>query len=186
MSARFAITPTPLAGLYSLIRDPLGDARGYLERVFCQDELRPLWGQRPIAQINRTVTAARATLRGLHFQHAPAAECKFVTCLRGAVYDVAVDLRADSASFGRWFGLELSGASHNALIIPEGFAHGFQTLTDDVEMLYLHSAAYNADCEGGVNAHDRDLAIDWPLPVTLQSSRDQALPPLTDIKGIIQ
>lgn len=184
MSARFIVEPTPLAGCCALTRAPLGDERGFLERLFCSEDLGPLWGQRPIAQINRTVTATKGTLRGMHFQHVPAAECKYVTCLRGVVYDVAVDLRADSASFGRWFGLELSGASHNALIIPEGFAHGFQTLSDDVEMLYLHSAAYNAGCEGGVNAHDRDLAIDWPLPVTLQSPRDQALPPLTDIKGI--
>lgn len=184
MSARFNFQLTPLAGCFSLTRSALGDTRGFLERVFCSEDLEPVWGQRPIAQINRTMTAAKGTLRGMHFQSPPAAECKYVTCLRGAVYDVAVDLRAGSASFGQWFGLELAGDTHNAIIIPEGFAHGFQTLSDDVEMLYLHSAAYDAGCEGGVNAHDSELAIDWPLPVTLQSPRDQALPPLTDIKGI--
>lgn len=183
MSARFTEEKTALEGLWHLTRNPLGDTRGYLERMFCVDALAS-WGQRPIAQINRTFTATRGTLRGLHFQHPPHAECKYVSCLKGAVFDVAVDLRKTSPTYGQWFGVEISAQGHNALLIPEGFAHGFQTLTDDVEMLYLHSANFAPSSEGGVNALDPSLAIAWPIEVNTQSPRDQGLPLLIDVEGI--
>ncbi|QLF71757.1 dTDP-4-dehydrorhamnose 3,5-epimerase family protein (plasmid) [Peteryoungia desertarenae] len=183
MTARFSEEATTLAGLWHVTRNPLGDARGYLERVFCVDELVS-WSHRPIAQVNRTFTATKGTLRGLHFQHPPSAECKYVTCLKGAVFDVAVDLRKASPTFGQWFGVEISAQAHNALLIPEGFAHGFQTLTDDVEMLYLHSASYASSSEGGVNALDPALAVAWPIKVYNRSPRDQDLPFLADIEGI--
>jgi dTDP-4-dehydrorhamnose 3,5-epimerase len=172
MTARFDLLPTPLAGLHLLQRKPLGDSRGYLERLFCLEELADVLAGRHIVQINHTLTASRGTVRGLHFQRPPHAETKFVSCLRGEVFDVAVDLRRNSPTFLRWHGEILGAENHRTLIIPEGFAHGFQTLCDDCEMLYFHTTAYHAEAEGGVHALDPALAIQWPLPVTGMSPRD--------------
>ena len=183
MSLRLSQTETPLSGLFEVKRAPHVDGRGFLERVFCTSELSE-WQKRPVVQINRTLTEEKGTLRGMHFQKPPFAECKYVSCLAGAVYDVAVDLRVGSTTFGKWFGLELKSEDHNALLIPEGFAHGFQALTDDVEMLYLHSAAYAPDAEGGLNALDPELGIDWPMPPSNQSTRDASLMRLAEFGGI--
>jgi dTDP-4-dehydrorhamnose 3,5-epimerase len=178
--SRFTVEATPLAGLQVVTRQRLGDARGSLSRLFCADELREAGWALPIAQINHTVTSRAGTLRGLHFQHPPHAEIKLVSCLRGEVYDVAVDLRAGSPTFLQWHAQRLSADNGRALLIPRGFAHGFQSLTDDVELLYCHSAAYAAAAEGGLNPHDARLSIDWPLAVTEISARDQAHPRLSD------
>ncbi|WPL20175.1 CDP-glucose 4,6-dehydratase [Thiorhodovibrio frisius] len=129
--SRFTPHATPIADLILLERHSLGDARGFLERLYCQEELRPLLGERRIVQINRTLTAQAGTVRGLHFQHPPHAELKAVTCLRGAIFDVAVDLRQGSSTFLHWHAERLSGDQPRTLVIPEGFAHGFQTLTDN-------------------------------------------------------
>lgn len=180
MTARFDILDAPLTGLQVIRRKPIGDGRGYLERLYCADELRALVPGRSIAQINHTYTASRGTLRGMHFQYPPHAEIKFVSCLRGEVFDVAVDLRRDSPTFLHWHAERLSADNHNTLVIPEGFAHGFQTLTDDCEMLYFHTAAYHSDAEGGLQARDPRLSIDWPLPVTELSPRDAAHPLLDE------
>lgn len=180
MSSRFDILDTPLAGLRVLQRKPIGDSRGYLERLFCSEELQALAPSKYIAQINHTLTASRGTVRGMHLQHPPHAEIKFVSCLRGEVFDVAVDLRHNSPTFLRWHAVLLSADNHKTLVIPEGFAHGFQTLTDDCEMLYFHTAAYQAGAEGGLNAQDPRLAIQWPLPVFGLSPRDAAHPLLDD------
>lgn len=180
MPDRFDFHPTGFSGVISLERKPLGDHRGYLERVYCDDELGALLAGRSIVQINRTMTAMTGTVRGMHFQHPPAAETKIVSCVRGAVFDVAVDLRAGSPTFLQWHGEELSEANRRTLFIPEGFAHGFQTLTDDVEMLYLHTAAYDAQAEGGLNALDPRLNITWPGEITERSRRDQDHPFLND------
>ncbi len=180
MAARFDLIDTPLRGVTLVQRKPLGDSRGYLERVFCAGELEALFAQRPVAQINHTLTARQGTVRGLHFQHPPHAECKFVSCIKGAVFDVAVDLRRGSPSFLAWHGEFLSAENHRSLFIPEGFAHGFQTLADDVEMLYLHSAPYNAGAEGAVNARDPRLSVAWPGDITELSDRDAAHPFLSE------
>ncbi len=177
--SRFTVEATPLAGLVTVRRQPLADSRGFLARMFCATDLAPAGWTWPIAQINHTHTVQRGTLRGLHFQHPPAAEAKLVSCLRGAVWDVAVDLRAGSSTLLQWFGAELSAANHRALLIPPGFAHGFQALADDCEMLYLHSAPYAAASEGGLDALDPRLAIAWPLPVAERSPRDAEHPLLT-------
>jgi dTDP-4-dehydrorhamnose 3,5-epimerase len=169
----------------SVRRQRLGDARGFLSRVFCADELRQAGWSQPIAQINHTCTARRGTVRGLHFQHPPHAEMKLVSCLRGEVWDLAVDLRAGSPTFLQWHAERLSADNGAALLIPEGVAHGFQTLTDDVEMLYCHSAAYTAGAEGGLNPRDARLAIAWPLPISEISERDRRHPALgDDFKGV--
>ena len=172
--SRFEIEATPLAGLQVVRRLPRGDARGSLTRLFCSDELAAAGWHGPVAQVNHTVTVARGTVRGLHFQHPPHAETKLVSCLRGEVWDVAVDLRAGSPTLLRWFAERLSADNHRALLIPPGFAHGFQTLTDNVEMLYLHSAAYAPDAEDGLNPLDPRLAIAWPQPPLHLSPRDTA------------
>jgi dTDP-4-dehydrorhamnose 3,5-epimerase len=185
MSARFDIMDTPLSGLRVLQRKPIGDSRGYLERLFCAEELQALVPGKHIAQINHTLTASRGTVRGMHFQHPPHAEIKFVSCLRGEVFDVAVDLRHNSPTFLRWHAELLSADNHRTLVIPEGFAHGFQTLTDDCEMLYFHTAAYQPGAEDGLNALDPRLAIQWPLPVAGLSPRDVAHPLLNgDFIGV--
>ncbi|MBA3032745.1 MAG: dTDP-4-dehydrorhamnose 3,5-epimerase [Gammaproteobacteria bacterium] len=176
MSTRFDILDTPLAGLRILQRKFIGDSRGYLERLFCSEELQALAPGRHITQINHTLTATRGTVRGMHFQRPPHAEIKFVSCLRGEVFDVAVDLRDNSPTFLRWHAEVLSADNHKTLVIPEGFAHGFQTLTDNCEMLYFHTAAYQPGAEGGLNAQDPRLAIQWPLPVAGLSPRDAAQP----------
>ena len=185
MSNRFDIIATPMQGLQLIHRKPLGDSRGYLERLFCQSDLAELLHGQTIVQINHTLTEKTGTIRGMHFQHPPYAETKFVMCLKGEVYDVAVDVRADSQTFLQWHGEILSAANHTALFIPEGFAHGFQTLTDDCEMLYFHTAAYNSNAEAALNALDPKLAIAWPLPVIKQSSRDKEHPMINpDFQGV--
>jgi len=184
MNSRFDLLATPIADLRVLQRTLLGDSRGYLERMFCAEELKPLLAGRRIVQINHTLTAARGTVRGLHFRYPPHAETKSVSCLRGEVFDVAVDLRRDSPSFLLWHGEILSAENHRTLFIPEGFAHGFQTLTDDCEMLYFHTATYRADAEGGLHALDPLLAIKWPLEVVMMSDRDRSQPLASEFMGL--
>lgn len=180
MSADFDLEPTPLAGLSVLQRKPRGDARGFLERLYCREALAAHFSGGEVAQINRTLTRARGSVRGLHFQLPPHAEAKLVTCLRGSIFDVAVDLRRGSPTFLHWHGEILRGDAHRSLLIPAGFAHGFQALEDDCELLYLHSCAYAPDYERGLSVHDPRLAIAWPLPVTGLSPRDATHVPLTD------
>jgi dTDP-4-dehydrorhamnose 3,5-epimerase len=170
--SRFTFSETPLKGLTVLKRYPVGDDRGYLERLFCCEELEPVIGDRPIVQINHTLTRRAGTVRGMHFQHPPHAEMKLVTCLRGEVFDVAVDLRSGSPTFLHWHAERLGADTHQTLAIPEGFAHGFQTLTDDCELLYLHTAAYRPEAEDGVNALDPRIDIRWPWSVAERSDRD--------------
>ncbi|ODU04707.1 MAG: dTDP-4-dehydrorhamnose 3,5-epimerase [Thiobacillus sp. SCN 63-1177] len=183
MNIRFDILDTPLSGVRILQRKPIGDSRGYLERLFCSEELQMLAPGKHIAQINHTLTASRGAVRGMHFQRPPHAEIKFVSCLRGEVFDVAVDLRHNSPTFLCWHAELLSAGNHKTLVIPEGFAHGFQTLTDDCEMLYFHTAAYQQGAEGGLNPQDPRLAIQWPLRVSGLSPRDAAHPLLDDDFG---
>jgi dTDP-4-dehydrorhamnose 3,5-epimerase len=172
--SRFAITDLPLEGLRLVERLPHRDARGFLARIFCAEELAAAGWTGPVAQINHSCTASKGSVRGLHYQLPPHAEMKLVTCLRGAVWDVAVDLRAGSPTFLHWHGEALSAENHRALLIPEGFAHGFQTLTGDAELLYCHSAAYAPGAEAALNALDPRLAIAWPAPVGDMSDRDRA------------
>ncbi len=179
--SRFVVADTPLSGLKRVQRQLLGDARGYLSRLFCTDELAEAGWHKPIVQINHTFTAEAGTVRGMHYQQPPHAEMKLVHCLRGQVWDVAVDLRAGSPTFLQWHAEMLSAENHVALLIPEGFAHGFQALSPDVEMLYLHSAAYAPQADRGLHVLDPRLAIGWPLPVRGLSPRDAAHP-MTDVR----
>lgn len=172
MSTRFEILETPLPGLQILQRKPIGDSRGYLERLFCSEELQMIVPGKYIVQVNHTLTEIRGTVRGMHFQRPPHAEIKFVSCLRGEVFDVAVDLRYNSPTFLCWHAELLSAGNFKTLVIPEGFAHGFQALTDNCEMLYFHTHIHQPDSESGLNAKDPRLAIQWPLPFRSISPRD--------------
>ena len=174
--SRFTICATPITALKIVERQQLGDSRGFLSRLFCADELAVAGWHKPITQINQTFTQKQGTIRGLHFQNTPYAEMKLVTCLRGAIWDVAVDLRAASPTFLQWHAEELSAANHRALLIPEGFAHGFQTLEPDSELLYLHTEFYDPPHEGGLRHDDPRLGIAWPLEPQDISERDLAHP----------
>ena len=176
MSDRFDVQETSLPDLRILQRKPLGDHRGYLERMYCSESLLTLISGKPIVQINHTVTTGCGTVRGLHFQRPPHAEIKFVSCLRGEIFDVAVDLRPQSKGFLRWHAERLSADNHKTLVIPEGFAHGFQALADECELLYFHTAAHRPEAEAGLNAQDPRLAIRWPLAVSGLSARDASHP----------
>ena len=170
---------TPLADLMLIETAPIQDQRGSFIRVFCETECVELRPYLHWVQINLSSTSLKGTIRGMHFQSPPAAEAKLIRCLQGRVFDVAVDLRAGSPTFLHWHGVELSENNSMQLFIPEGFAHGFQTLTDDAQLLYLHTAAWNRAHEGGVRHDDPVLAIAWPLPLTQVSGKDRDFPLLT-------
>lgn len=183
--SRFTIADLPIAGLKSVTRAPLADARGFFARLFCAEELEAAGWAGAVAQINHSCTMRAGSIRGMHFQKPPHGEIKLVSCIRGAVWDVAVDIRAGSPTFLHWHGETLSASNGRALLIPAGFAHGFQTLTGEAELLYCHSAAYAPDAEGALNAFDPRLAIDWPEPIGDISDRDRGHPFLTtDFQGI--
>jgi dTDP-4-dehydrorhamnose 3,5-epimerase len=168
------IHPTSIADLMVAEGQVFKDGRGSFARLFCEQELLSVIGHRKIVQINHSCTQAVGALRGLHFQRAPHAEMKLVRCLKGKVWDVAVDLRPHSLSYRRWYAHELSPQNAHMMVIPEGFAHGFQVLEAGSELLYLHTAFYKPEAEGGVRHDDPALAITWPLPVTDISLRDSS------------
>jgi dTDP-4-dehydrorhamnose 3,5-epimerase len=169
-------TPARLPGLCLVELERRGDERGWFARSWCAREFAEHGLDPRLAQASLSFNAARGTLRGLHFQRPPHAEAKLVRCVNGAIWDVAVDLRPDSPKRGEWQGFELSAANGRALYVPAGFAHGFQTLAPDTEILYLISEFYAPDSSGGVRYDDPAFAISWPLPVTSISPRDATWP----------
>ena len=182
---RFSVIATPLEGLVVIQRQRLEDERGSFSRFFCAEELQPCGFDGPVAQINHTLTRRRGAIRGMHYQQQPHAEVKVVSCLRGAVFDVAVDLRRGSSTFLKWHAETLSADNARSLLIPRGFAHGFQALDDDCELLYLHSAPYEAMAEGAVHHTDPTVAIRWPLSITDVSERDRNHRPISpDFTGL--
>jgi dTDP-4-dehydrorhamnose 3,5-epimerase len=182
---RLDLTPLPLPGLVRIARQQARDSRGFFSRFFCAQVLQAVGITRPIAQINHTYTARSGAVRGLHFQHPPDAEDKIISCLRGTIFDVAVDLRRGSPTFLQWHAEILSSENAHSLLVPQGFAHGFQTLSDDCELLYLHTHPHTPQAEGAMNVSDPRLAIRWPAPFTDISERDTLHPHLTsDFQGI--
>jgi dTDP-4-dehydrorhamnose 3,5-epimerase len=171
-SNRFDFHPTPLEGLCVVQRKPIEDQRGFFCRFYCGEEFQTVGLKKPIVQINHTHTVKKGAVRGLHFQYPPHTECKVVSCLRGEVLDVAVDIRKGSPTFLCWHGEILSAANQRSLLIPEGFAHGFQTLTEDCELIYLHSKSYHPQAEDALNLADPKIGIIWPIPITDISARD--------------
>lgn len=174
--------PTPIPGVVELLNQPFCDHRGAFLNAYRAQELAFMssWGDRDIVQVNLSRTEVVGTIRGLHFQRDPFSESKLVRCLRGRVWDVAVDLRQDSATYGHWHAVELCTEQSNALLIPEGCAHGFQVLEPASELLYLHSGIWEPVSETGVRWDDPQLAIAWPLPAADLSDRDRDLPFLPD------
>lgn len=179
MSRSLAVTDLPLAGLKKVQRRLHADERGVFARLFCAEELASAGWSGPIAQINHSLTRTRGTVRGLHYQRPPHAEMKLVSCVRGEVWDVAVDLRAGSPTFLRWHAERLRADEGAALLIPPGFAHGFQVLSEEAELIYCHSAAYAPQAEAGLHVREARLGIQWPLPVQGLSVRDAAFELLT-------
>jgi dTDP-4-dehydrorhamnose 3,5-epimerase len=166
------IVDSILEGVKVIEAKTLQDERGEFSRIFCNDELQEVLTGKVIKQINRSMTRKIGAIRGLHFQNAPDAEIKIVRCLRGKVFDVAVDLRQDSSTFLKWFGIELSPLNNTALIIPEGCAHGFQVLEENSELLYLHTAPYTPSSEAAIRFDDPLISISWPSAPTEISRRD--------------
>ena len=178
--ARFDCFDTPLANLKVIQRKPIEDVRGFLSRFYCAEEFESFGVSKPISQINHTLTRQKGAVRGLHYQRSPYAEMKLVSCLKGEVFDVAVDLRKNSPTFLRWHGEVLSEKNQRSLLIPEGFAHGFQTLTDDCELIYLHTAPYMKEAEAALHVSDPKLSIIWPLDISELSERDRSHPMIKD------
>jgi dTDP-4-dehydrorhamnose 3,5-epimerase len=172
MTSRFTFIETKLAGLYIAQRKPIEDTRGFFARFFCSEEFCELGLLKPIAQINHSLTHQKGAVRGMHFQYPPHVETKIVNCLKGKIFDVAIDIRHGSPTFLQFYGAELSANNFKSLVIPEGFAHGFQTLTDDCELLYLHTAPHAAEAQGALHVNDPLVNIKWPLAITEVSERD--------------
>jgi dTDP-4-dehydrorhamnose 3,5-epimerase len=166
---------TELPGVYVVETSTISDSRGNFARLFCDRALEQILGGRRIVQINHSLTRSVGAVRGLHFQHPPHAEMKLVRCLRGRVWDVALDTQPDSPTYLRWSATELSAENRRMLVIPEGFAHGFQVLEADSELLYLHTAHYQPDAEDGIRYDDPLANIPWPLPIRDVSPRDANL-----------
>jgi dTDP-4-dehydrorhamnose 3,5-epimerase len=176
-------TPTPIPGAVLIDLEPHADERGFFARSLCVDEFREHGLDGRMVQQSLSWNPRRGTLRGLHFQAEPHAEDKLVRVTRGAIYDVIVDLRADSTTRGHWFGVELSADNRRQIYIPRGLAHGFQTTEDDTEVFYQMTVPFHADAPRGIRWDDPELAIAWPLPELARqdgrvSARDLAWPPL--------
>ncbi len=169
-------TETPLAGAFMIDIEPRADDRGMFARVFCRNEFESHGLESRIAQCNVAFNHRKATLRGMHYQLAPHQEVKLVRCTRGAIYDVIVDLRRDSSTYSRWFGVELAADSHRQLYIPRGFAHGYITLLDDSEVFYEVSEFYRPESESGLRYDDPALAIRWPFAPAVISAKDRNHP----------
>lgn len=168
--------PTEISGLTAVIREPAFDERGSFARLFCHEEFAAHAVQTRFVQQSISLTAQAGTLRGMHFQREPYAETKFITCIRGAVYDVVADLRPASPTFRRWQAFRLAADENTSLVIPPGCAHGFQTLCDDCAMLYQMDTPYNSQAAAGFRFDDPAFAISWPMPVRIIAPKDLAWP----------
>lgn len=166
-------TPTPLHGAYLIDLEKRGDDRGFFARAFCQKEFAAHGLSTQFVQVNNSLSAQRGTLRGMHYQLTPKAEVKVVRCIRGSLYDIILDLRKDSPTFGQSFGAELSADNRRMMYVPKGFAHGFITLQDNSEVFYLVDEFYSPEHERGVRWNDPKFNIQWPLHPTVLSDRDR-------------
>jgi dTDP-4-dehydrorhamnose 3,5-epimerase len=178
-------TETALKGSFIISLEPYSDERGWFARTYCKQEFAAIGHDKEWVQLNHSFTADKGTIRGMHFQHPPFSEIKMVRCIAGAVLDVIVDLRNNSPTFLQHISVNLSAANKQMIYIPEGFAHGFQTLEDNTELIYHHSEYYQPGVEGGLLYNDPQLNIQWPLPIKNISERDTNHPLLdNNFKGI--
>lgn len=186
MSSHFEFQGTPLDGLFEFKRKHLDDDRGFFGRLFCSDEFNKVGLKARFVQVNHSKTKNKGTIRGMHFQYPPYTESKIITCIKGEVFDVAVDIRQNSKTFLQWYSVLLSENNLKGIYIPDGFAHGFQTLNDDCQLLYMHSNVYEKSSEGAINPMDSKLGIKWPYKVSEISRRDANHPMLNSkFKGIL-
>lgn len=179
------INKLPLEGAFVIEPEPFTDNRGIFARIFCRQELRNILHDKNIVQINHSLTRQKGALRGMHFQYPPKAEIKMVKCLRGSVFDVIIDLREGSPTLLKWHGEVLSAENTKMMYVPEGFAHGFQTLEKNSEIVYLVTQFYSPEHEGGVRYDDPAIGISWPLKATDVSEKDRNHPLLVVFPGII-
>ena len=177
-------TSLQLEGSYLINLDKKEDSRGFFSRFYCKEEFKNHGLDSTLVEINTSQTIQKGTVRGMHFQYPPKAQTRVVRCLRGAIWDVIVDLRQDSLSYGQWFGSELNAENRSMMYVPKGFAHGFQTLSNEVEMLYLHSEFFSPTHEGSLIYDDPIVGIHWPLPISEISNRDATNPFLNELKTI--
>ncbi len=176
---------TTIDGLFTITLQPIADERGFFVRSFCIKEISSIKGDLRISQVNHSLTREKGSIRGMHFQYPPYAETKIVRCIRGSVFDVAVDLRIKSKTYLKWHGEILSADNMKMMLLPEGFAHGFQTLEENCELLYFHSEFYNKENEGGIRYNDAIVGINWKIPPSNISERDRKHPLITNsFKGI--
>ena len=164
--------PTILNGSFTIQLDPINDERGWFARYFCKKEFSTIGHNKEWVQMNHSFSLKKGTLRGMHFQKPPYSEIKLVRCIQGSVFDVIIDLRKDSPTFLKWFGTELSAENKLMMYIPEGFAHGFQTLEDNSGLLYMHTAYYSPEAEDGLRYNDPQVNISWPIEISEISMRD--------------
>jgi dTDP-4-dehydrorhamnose 3,5-epimerase len=169
--------PTPLPPVTIIELEPIEDERGSFARAWCADEFAAAGLNAHLAQTSISTNRRRGTLRGLHYQAPPYEEAKLVRCAKGAIFDVAVDLRPESATYLQWFGLELTESNGRQIYVPEGFAHGFQTLADDSVVTYAMSVPFAAGSGRGIRYDDATVGVRWPLPDPIVSERDLSLPP---------
>jgi dTDP-4-dehydrorhamnose 3,5-epimerase len=167
---------TSVKGAYVVEMERRGDDRGFFARAFCEDEFREAGLVSRFVQANVSLNAEKATLRGMHYQLPPVSEVKLVRCTRGALYDVILDLRPQSETFGQWFGVELTEENRLTLYVPRGFAHGFVTLADNTEAFYLMSDPYTPGGERGIRYNDPKFAIQWPIAPKVMSDKDKVWP----------
>jgi dTDP-4-dehydrorhamnose 3,5-epimerase len=173
-------TETPLSGSFVIDLEIFSDDRGWFARTFCKNEFEQIGHTKEWVQLNHSVTYEKGSIRGMHFQYMPYSEIKMVRCIAGAIFDVIIDLRSGSPTFLQWFGTELSSVNKKMFYMPEGFAHGFQTLTADCELIYHHTSFYAPGAEGGIKYDDKKIGINWKLPVTEVSERDKNHPWLNE------
>jgi len=172
---------TALAGVWIVEPEPVADARGFFARTWCRREFEARGLNSALAQCSVSVTKRRGTVRGMHFQQPPHGEAKLVRCTRGAIHDVALDARPGSPTFGGWVAAELTADNHRMLYVPEGVAHGFQTLTDAAEVFYQISEFHHPESERGILWNDASVGIAWPVADVTVSPRDAGLPRLADL-----
>lgn len=178
-------TPTPLQGVYIVDLQPFADNRGWFARTYCKNEFAEIGHIKEWVQLNHSFTNKKGAIRGMHYQLPPFSENKLVRCIAGAVWDVVIDIRQGSPTFLQSTGVELSAFNKKMIFIPEGFAHGFQTLRDNSELLYHHTSFYTPGAEGGIRYNDPMVGIKWPAAASEVSDRDLSHPLLTDsFKGI--
>ena len=180
MENKFQIHTTLFNNVFIVERSSPIDSRGSFEKLFCSNELEPIWGERNIQQNNISFNLKAGTIRGFHYQVGEYCESKLVSCIRGSIFDVIVDVRKDSHTFGKWASFELSSKNNKAIFIPEGFAHGYQTLESDVIINYCHSGLYKKTHERGINVFDKVLNVNWPVKNFVISERDKTFPNLNN------